>query len=69
MSLITAFETVEDLDAYRVHPEHVKVVEYFKTVTENSAAVDYDLQKYDPNEGPLDIGKIISSLVFTFMRS
>jgi len=48
LSLITAFETVADLDAYRIHPKHLKVVEYIKTVAENTVAVDYDLRKYDP---------------------
>ncbi|SFZ97595.1 Stress responsive alpha-beta barrel domain protein Dabb [hydrothermal vent metagenome] len=41
LSIITAFESKEDLDAYAVHPEHVKVVDFIKTVIEYSKVVDY----------------------------
>lgn len=41
LALITHFESVEDLDAYRVHPEHLKVVAYVGEVTEARAAVDF----------------------------
>ena len=41
LSIITAFESKEDLDAYAVHPEHVKVVDFIKTVVEYSKVVDY----------------------------
>lgn len=39
--LISHFETMEDLDIYRVHPEHQKVVKRFGEVTDSRAAVDY----------------------------
>lgn len=39
--LLSHFETMEDLDAYRVHPEHLKVVERIKETTVSRAAVDY----------------------------
>ena len=41
LSIITAFESEEDLEAYAVHPEHVKVVDFIKTVVEYSKVVDY----------------------------
>ncbi len=41
LSIITAFASKEDLDAYAVHPEHLKVVDFIKTVVEYSKVVDY----------------------------
>ena len=41
LSIITAFESKEDLHAYAVHPEHLKVVDFIKTVVEYSKVVDY----------------------------
>ena len=41
LSIITAFESKEDLEAYAVHSEHVKVVDFIKTVVEYSKVVDY----------------------------
>ncbi len=40
--LISHFESIEDLDIYRVHPEHMKVVELIGRTTESRAAVDYE---------------------------
>lgn len=42
LCLITHFESVADLDIYRVHPEHLKVFEYIKEVTVGRAAVDFE---------------------------
>ena len=42
MSIITVFESKEGLDAYAVHPEHLKVVDFIKTVVEYSKVVDYE---------------------------
>ena len=42
MSIITTFESKEGLDAYAVHPEHLKVVDFIKTVVEYSKVVDYE---------------------------
>jgi hypothetical protein len=42
LSIITSFESKESLDAYAVHPEHLKVVEFIKTVVEYSKVVDYE---------------------------
>lgn len=41
IALISHFESFEDLDVYRVHPEHLKVVERIKETTSERAAVDY----------------------------
>lgn len=41
MSIYTTFDTKEDLQAYAVHPEHLKVVELIKSVTIESKVVDY----------------------------
>lgn len=41
IALISHFETIEDLDAYRVHPEHLKVVERIKETTVERAAIDF----------------------------
>ena len=42
--LISDFRSVEDLEIYRVHPEHVKVVEFIKAGDANYdvAVVDYE---------------------------
>lgn len=42
LSIITVFEGKEGLDAYAIHPEHIKVVEFIKTVAEYSKVVDYE---------------------------
>ncbi len=41
LALLSHFESVEDLDAYRVHPEHLKVVARIGEVTVARAAVDF----------------------------
>ena len=42
LSIITVFESKEGLEAYAVHPEHLKVVDFIKTVVEYSKVVDYE---------------------------
>ena len=42
LSIITAFESKDGLDAYAIHPEHLKVVDFIKTVAEYSKVVDYE---------------------------
>ncbi len=39
--LVSEFEDEEALDAYRVHPEHKKVLELIKKVNDQIAVVDY----------------------------
>ncbi|AKF24424.1 stress responsive protein [Sulfurovum lithotrophicum] len=41
MSIITSFESKEGLNAYAIHPEHLKVVDFIKEVVEYSKVVDY----------------------------
>ena len=41
IALLSHFESAEDLDKYRIHPEHLKVVERIKETTSERAAVDY----------------------------
>ena len=42
LSIITAFESKEGLEAYAIHPEHLKVVDFIKSVVEYSKVVDYE---------------------------
>lgn len=42
LALVSKFDNLDDLDAYRVHPEHVNVVDYIAQVKESSIAVDYE---------------------------
>ena len=41
LSLYSTFKTKEDLESYAVHPAHLKVVEFIKTVVCESKVVDY----------------------------
>ena len=41
--LISHFETVADLDVYRVHPEHVKVADLIGQHAVERAAVDFEV--------------------------
>lgn len=41
--LITECETEEDLKAYAGHPDHQKVVQFIKKVTEERRVVDYEV--------------------------
>jgi len=42
LSIITVFESKEGLNAYAIHPEHLKVIDFIKTVIEYSKVVDYE---------------------------
>lgn len=39
--LISTFETMDDLASYAGHPEHVKVVEFLRSIKINRVAIDY----------------------------
>ena len=39
--LVSEFEDEESLDAYRVHPKHIEVLEYLKKWVAESKVVDY----------------------------
>jgi hypothetical protein len=41
IALLTSFDNIEGLDAYRIHPEHLKVREYMLSVGE-FVVVDYE---------------------------
>ncbi len=43
LSLYSIFESEEDLKAYAMHKEHLKVLEFIKEVTFESKVVDYIL--------------------------
>ena len=41
LSLYSTFDTKDDLKTYAVHPAHLKVVEFIKSVASESKVVDY----------------------------
>ncbi len=41
--IYSEFDTREDLDAYQVHPEHVKVAQLVGEMRELRAAIDYEV--------------------------
>lgn len=41
IALFSHFENLDDLESYRVHPEHQQVLAYIGEVTSARAAVDY----------------------------
>lgn len=43
LSLYSTFDSKEALNEYAIHPEHLKVVEFIKSVTLQSKVVDYIL--------------------------
>ena len=43
MVLNSLFDNLADLDKYRVHPEHQKVVDMIKKVCSSTAKIDYEL--------------------------
>lgn len=43
LSLYSKFASKEDLNSYAIHPEHLKVVAFIKSVAKESKVVDYTL--------------------------
>ena len=43
LALISDYDTLEDLETYRVHPDHVAVGTLMKAVTEASAKLDFEV--------------------------
>ncbi|MCF6270609.1 MAG: Dabb family protein [Melioribacteraceae bacterium] len=41
--LTTKFNGFDELDIYRVHPEHRKVVEFIGEITDDRIAIDFDI--------------------------
>jgi diamine N-acetyltransferase len=42
LALITRFGSLADMEAYQAHPEHVKVLDYLRSVVGASVAVDFE---------------------------
>ncbi|GBF72890.1 stress responsive protein [Paenibacillus sp. 598K] len=42
IALTTVFDSLDDLQAYQVHPVHQKVIEHMSQVRESAASVDYE---------------------------
>ncbi len=40
--LISAFDSIEDVNSYRIHPEHKKISEFVALIRESRASVDYE---------------------------
>ena len=43
VALITSFDSLEDLNTYVIHPEHVKVGRFVSTVVSTRSAIDYQI--------------------------
>lgn len=43
IALVSTFDSKDDLQAYQVHPEHVKVAEFVGQVRDKRAVVDYEV--------------------------
>ena len=41
--LISAFDSLEDVERYRVHPEHKKIPAFVSLIREGRANVDYEI--------------------------
>ncbi|HKJ42044.1 MAG TPA: Dabb family protein [Sunxiuqinia sp.] len=42
LCLISHFKNLDDLNVYRVHPDHLEVFEFIKEITTERAAVDFE---------------------------
>jgi hypothetical protein len=43
VALYSEFETRNDLDAYQVHPEHLRLKEFVAAINDGRAVVDYEV--------------------------
>ena len=43
IALYTEFDSKDALNAYQVHPEHVKLKDFIMSVTDKRAVVDYEI--------------------------
>jgi len=41
--LITKFNNFDDLKSYSTHPEHLKIIDFVKSITTGRAAVDFTI--------------------------
>ena len=42
LALLARFDSLDDLQAYQVHPVHVEVVKYMQGVRQSAVVVDYE---------------------------
>lgn len=42
IALVTEFKTIEDLKAYQVHPDHLKVSEFVSKIRNSRTCVDFE---------------------------
>ena len=42
LALVSEFENLDELEQYRIHPEHQEVLKFVKEVTQELAVVDYE---------------------------
>jgi hypothetical protein len=42
VALVTEFENFEDLKFYQNHPEHLKLADFMRNISETRAAVDFE---------------------------
>ncbi|NLJ15827.1 MAG: Dabb family protein [Clostridiales bacterium] len=42
LGIVTTFNSVEDLEAYRIHPEHMKVVKFLENIVDKRANIDFE---------------------------
>lgn len=42
IAIVSEFDNLEDLEHYRIHPEHIKVVELIAKYKDSAVAVDYE---------------------------
>ncbi len=40
--LISSFDSIEDVNKYRIHPDHKKISSFVALIRENRASVDYE---------------------------
>lgn len=43
LGIVTKFNSIEDLEAYRIHPEHVKVADFLANIVEKRANIDFEM--------------------------
>lgn len=49
LALNTLFDSMEDVERYAIHPEHVKVLDMVKRVCESTVKIDYISEIRDTN--------------------
>lgn len=44
IALITKFDSMDDLQAYQIHPVHIEVAKYIMSAKESAIAVDFEVK-------------------------